>query len=187
MKAPSILRWFCIFLLAGNTGVLRLAGQTAKNGRPLTAEEGETWVIRWNRSDDFQEEAVDWKKWLKKPENFSGWTWENEGNMAVKDGVLAITLREGSGGMTSGMLKSYSKGTYGYFEARIKGTAMFPGASPAFWHRPMSVALSLGVRAPHVKWQDNKLVVNEEAGKGAFPTTMWVDYVRVWELEEKAE
>ena len=56
-----------------------------------------------------------------------------------------------------------------------------------FWHRPMSVALSLGVRAPFVKWENNRGVVNEEAGKGAFPTTRWVEYVRVWELDEKAE
>ena len=296
MKALHFSKSFLIIFVAGVAGLLPLSGQTAKNVRPLTAEEREKWVIRWNRSDDFSGEAVDWKKWFKKPEDFSGWTWDNEGNVAVKDGVLAITLREGTEGFTSGMLKSYAKGKYGYFEARIKGAAMFPGASPAFWlysniddsvvkagevrysgidiveltqrqahvegnervmdhnlhailangeaglvgrewrrpndkrfekdqaneyrapfdpradfhtygcrvgkeeivwyvdgvevgrkankfwHRPMSVVLSLGVRAPFVKWENNRLVVNEEAGKGEFPTTMFVDYVRVWEM-----
>ena len=53
-----------------------------------------------------------------------------------------------------------------------------------FWHRPMSVALSLGLRAPYVTWQDNRLVANEKASSGGFPTSMLVDYVRVWELKD---
>ncbi|MCP5559981.1 MAG: family 16 glycosylhydrolase [Verrucomicrobiaceae bacterium] len=303
-----------IFVLIGGAIASQLSGQTAQNSRPLTAAVGENWVIRWNRSDDFNDSNVDWRKWQKKPEQFSGWRWDNEGNVTAQDGFLKITLRNDSPAMkgkdgkdragssyTSGMLKSYSKGTYGYYEARIKGAPMFPGASPAFWlysviddaitpigevryseidiveltqrqshvegneritdhnlhailsngkpgvpgrewhrpndarfreaqaneyrtpfdprtdfhtygcrvdkelilwyvdgvevgrkpnqfwHRPMNVALSLGLRAPYLMWKDNKLVLDEKAGGGEFPTQMLVDYVRVWEIESKSE
>lgn len=50
----------------------------------------------------------------------------------------------------------------------------------------MNVALSLGLRAPYVAWKDNKLVVDERFPEGDFPTSMSVDYVRVWELKEEA-
>lgn len=283
-----------------------LCGQTPENVRPKTAAKDETWVIRWNRSDDFNGNEVDWKKWHRTPENFSGWKWDNDRNVSVAEGSLKITLREvpeTEEGVrhTSGMLKSYSKGVEGYYEARIKGAALFPGACPAFWlysniddsvieqggvryseidivemtqrqafqqgnervmdhnlhailsngkpglagrawrrphhedykkaqaieyrapfdprkdfhtygcrvgkeeiiwyvdgievgrkkndfwHRPMSVALSLGLRAPYVEWKDNKLQAANPTKAGDFPTTMEVDYVRVWELVESSE
>ena len=270
--------------------------QEPVNVRPLSAKDGEKWVIKWNRSDDFNKDEVDWKKWFKKPENFGAWTWDNDRNVAVKDGVLSLTLRQEPGEVvsyTSGMLKSYSTGTYGYYEARIKGAALFPGACPAFWlysriddsvaekgkvryseidiveitqrgnavegnerimdhnlhtilsngekgntgrewrrphlftegqaleykapfdpregfhtygclveaeeivwyvdgleigrkknefwHRKMNVALSLGLREPYAVFTNNRLVPVESKKGGAFPTSMEVDYIRVWE------
>jgi len=277
-------------------------GQTAKNVRPLTAKPGEQWVIRWNRSDDFSGSAVDWRKWQKTPANFPAWKWDNENNVSVSNGLLTITLRKqgdglaNSGAYTSGMLKSYTAGRYGYFEARIKAAPLFPGVCPAFWlysriddsqtqprtvrycevdiveltqrnshatgnvqisdhnlhailsngknglagrewrrphdpryreaqaldyrapfdpredfhtygcridkdsiiwfvdgvevgrkrnelwHEPMSVALSLGLRAPYATWEDNRLKADPNAGPTEFDTSMVVDYVRVWEL-----
>ena len=289
-------------------------GQSGGNARPLTAEPGEKWVIRWNRSDDFNGDAVDWRKWNKAPENFGAWIWDNESNVSVSDGFLTITVRRvsrtdelpsarkkragRSSPFTSGMLKSYATGTYGYYEARIKGAPVFPGVCPAFWlysriddslirkgdvrycevdiveltqrggrekgnerimdhnlhailsnggkgvagrdwqrpnderfrgnqaneykapfdpregfhtygcmvgrgqivwyvdgvevgrksneywHREMNVALSLGLRAPYAKFEDNRLVPNEDHPAEELPTSMKVDYVRVWELEE---
>ena len=314
MNRPSITLSLRISFLIWGVLVSQLSGQTEQNARPLTASVSENWVIRWNRSDDFNASTVDWRKWNKNPEKFSGWSWDNERNVTVQDGFLKITLRNDSSakkeknekdregrGYTSGMLKSYAKGTYGYYEARIKGAPMFPGASPAFWlystiddtitptgdvryseidiveltqrqshvegneritdhnlhailsngklglpgrewhrpnderfrkdqaneyrapfdprtdfhtygcrvekeeiiwyvdgaevgrkpnkfwHRPMSVALSLGLRAPYLRWQDNKLVVDEKVAGGEFQTQMFVDYVRVWELNPKSE
>ncbi len=314
MKHRSITFSLRIFFIFASAVLSQLSAQTPPNVRPLTAAPSENWVIRWNRSDDFNDSTVDWRKWQKNPEQFSGWKWDNERNVTVQDGSLKITLRndapaikaknekdqEGRG-YSSGMLKSYAKGTEGYYEARIKGAPMFPGASPAFWlystiddtitpigevryseidiveltqrqshqeeneritdhnlhcilsngkpglsgrewhrpndvrfreaqaneyrtsfdprtdfhtygcrvdkeiiiwyvdgvevgrkpnrfwHRPMSVALSLGVRAPYLSWQNNKLIVNEKVSGGAFPTQMLVDYVRVWELGGKSE
>jgi len=312
-RTSTFLRLACLALFCGLC-VSILPAQTARNVRPMTASAGEKWVIRWNRSDDFNGAEVDWKKWQRSPEQFSGWRWDNARNAAVKEGRLEITLREIAAQpatrkekgekpvhFTSGMLKSYAKGTYGYYEARIKGASIFPGASPAFWlystiddtilapgevryceidiveltqrqshkegneritdhnlhvilsngkhgvpgrewrrphdeafreaqaneysapfdprddfhtygcrvgkedivwyvdgvevgrkpnefwHRPMNVALSLGLRAPYVRWQDNTLVSNSDAGVGDFPTSMLVDYVRVWELEETSK
>ena len=51
-----------------------------------------------------------------------------------------------------------------------------------FWHQPMNVALSLGLRAPYAQWKDNRLKSDPEAGAEQFATSMEVDYVRVWEL-----
>jgi len=292
-------------------GLTPLHAQTPRNVRPLSARPGENWKIRWNRSDDFNGTQVDWRKWLKKPEQFGAWSWDNDANVKVENGHLVITLRRGPmppatkkkrGGRrptpySSGMLKSYAAGAYGYYEARIKGAHLFPGASPAFWiysriddsvveagkvrycevdiveltqrsdgapgnerisdhnlhailsngqrgvrgrdwqrphdpkfkadqaieyrlpfdprddfhtygcrvdrdviiwyvdgvevgrkknehwHRKMNVALSLGLRPPYARWENNRLVPNLEIPGDGFPTSMKVDYVRVWELE----
>lgn len=314
MSHPPLLLWLrCAALMSGAFAPAAPA-QTPNNVRPTTASPGENWVIRWNRSDDFNAPDVDWRKWHRHPEHFSGWRWDNGTNVTVNGGQLRITLRENAAQpvaakdqgaktarFTSGMLKSYARGSYGYYEARIKAAPMFPGASPAFWlystiddtiikqgdvryceidiveltqrqshkdgneritdhnlhvilsngkrgvsgrewrrphhdafraaqaneyrahfdprtdfhtygcrvgkeeiiwyvdgievgrkpnqfwHRPMSVALSLGLRAPYVRWQDNKLVTNEGAEGDDFPTSMLVDYVRVWELEKLSQ
>ena len=143
-----MIRFFAFILLFALSTTPALA-QTARNARPLTAEPTEGWVIRWNRSDDFNGNEIDWRKWNKTPENFGAWTWDNGSNVSVSDGVLAITVRRvsqtgkapqapknkrgRSSPFTSGMLKSYATGTYGYYEARIKGAPVFPGVCPAFW------------------------------------------------------
>jgi hypothetical protein len=51
----------------------------------------EKWVIRWNRSDDFNGNVVDWRRWNKTPENFTAWIWDNESNVSVSDGLLTMT------------------------------------------------------------------------------------------------
>lgn len=113
---------------------LSLFAQVESNVRPLSAPDDTTWTIRWDRSDDFNGDAVDWKKWHLKPEKFFAWSWDNERNTEVSEGSLKITARqEESKALTSAMLKSYATGTYGYYEARIRGADIFPGVSPAFW------------------------------------------------------
>lgn len=305
-------------ILSSTILILSLAdfiqAQTPKNAKPLTAKPGENWTIRWNRSDDFNAEKVDWRKWHKNPEQFGAWTWDLDENVSVSEGILTITARliqlkdtssdqkkkpgRKSTTFTSGMLKSYATGTYGYYEARMKGAALFPGVCPAFWlyskiddslvqkgevrysevdiveltqrgnqkpgneriidlnlhailsngksgipgrdwrrpnnalfreaqenvftapfdprsdfhtygcrvsekeiiwyvdgkevgrkknefwHRKMNVALSLGFRPPYTKFENNRLVPNQQFPTGQLPTSMQVDYVRVWELED---
>lgn len=55
------------------------------------------------------------------------------------------------------------------------------------WYRPMNVTASLGLRRPFVKFSNNanravNPLVDEEAKKQleGMPTTMFVDYIRVW-------
>jgi len=280
--------------------LVSVVAQSNSNVRPLSAKPDEKWVIRWNRSDDFNADDVDWRKWHQSPEKFSAWEWDNGANVSVSEGNLKITLRKKpkpDSGFTSGMLKSYAKGTYAYYEARIKGAPLFPGVCPAFWlyskiddtelaegavrysevdiveltqrgtqlkgsekisdhnlhailsngkkgiagrewrrphdpryrdaqaiehrsssdprlafhtygcrvgkeeiiwfvdgkeigrkknehwHRPMNVALSLGLRTPFAEFKNNRLVANQETDTSGLPTSMLVDYVRVWELD----
>ncbi len=51
-----------------------------------------------------------------------------------------------------------------------------------YWHLPMHVTLSLGLRYPFVVYKDGaRLPVPEKTTAEGFPTTMLVDYVRVWQ------
>lgn len=57
-----------------------------------------------------------------------------------------------------------------------------------YWHLPMHLTLSLGLRHPFVKYQDGKMVsVPEAKTDEGFPTSMAVDYVRVWQRPEDAK
>ncbi len=117
--------------------------QTSRNNLPFTAQPTEKWKIRWDRSDDFNGDSVDWRKWNASPENFGAWVWDNDNKISVADGTVRLTMRKldepvtvgrrAPTPYTSGMLKSHVKGTYGYYEARIKGAPLFPGVCPAFW------------------------------------------------------
>jgi beta-glucanase (GH16 family) len=50
-----------------------------------------------------------------------------------------------------------------------------------YWHLPMHVTLSLGLRYPFVAYKNGAMVpVPEETTAEGFPTSMSVDYVRVW-------
>ncbi len=121
----------------------KLFAQASKNSVPLSSTAADTWKIRWDRSDDFNGDSVDWRKWNRSPENFGAWVWDNERNVTVSQGVLQITMRrlpkpivKGNRAptpYTSGMLKSHVTGTYGYYETRLKGAALFPGVCPSFW------------------------------------------------------
>ncbi len=132
-----------VLLVATFNGVANVRAQTPKNVRPLTATDDQQWTIRWDRSDDFNGDAVDWRKWNKSPENFGAWIWDNDQNASVADGKLKLTMRKLPEPVrfgrrqptpyTSGMLKSHAVGTYGYYEVRLKGAALFPGVCPSFW------------------------------------------------------
>jgi beta-glucanase (GH16 family) len=51
-----------------------------------------------------------------------------------------------------------------------------------YWHEPMNITLSLGLRHPHIGWvgQDMQPIPKAATDEG-FPTEMEVDWVRVWE------
>ena len=51
-----------------------------------------------------------------------------------------------------------------------------------YWHLPMHVTLSLGLRYPFVAYEgDQRIPVPEKTTDEGFPTYMSVDYVRVWQ------
>lgn len=119
---------------------------------PLNAKEGEVWVLDESRSDEFTGDSIDTSKWKAQPKHVQTWTWDNEKNVAIKDGNLLIqmvykphkrpisnpceqgrVIPNSQLYFTSGMLESHNSGIFGYYEARIKGVQKFPGFSPAFW------------------------------------------------------
>ena len=52
-----------------------------------------------------------------------------------------------------------------------------------YWHLPMHVTLSLGLRYPFVAYKDGEMIpVSDKTTSEGFPTHMSVDYVRVWRL-----
>jgi len=54
-----------------------------------------------------------------------------------------------------------------------------------YWHLPMHVTLSLGLRYPFVAYTNGERVtVPEKTTAEGFPTAMSVDYVRVWQRPE---
>lgn len=50
-----------------------------------------------------------------------------------------------------------------------------------YWHREMNVALSLGLRPPYSTYTVRGFVPSDVEETDEFPTTMEVDYVRVWD------
>lgn len=107
--------------------------------RPL----GQTgqWIQKPAFSDEFNSPGIDPRKWTNKPESWGPWTWD-EANAFQENGklVLRMTYEPHMRGKQqqrffykSGILRSKLKRTYGYYEARIKGCPLFPGACPAFW------------------------------------------------------
>lgn len=81
--------------------------------------------------------------WLAATQTFETIDFHPE-NVMMKDGNLNVTIRhnehdapygESSIHMyfQSGMLRSKSKTTYGYYEAKIKGAHVFKGTCSAFW------------------------------------------------------
>lgn len=54
-----------------------------------------------------------------------------------------------------------------------------------YWHLPMHVTLSLGLRYPFVGYKnDERFAVSDKTTTEGFPTTMSVDYVRVWQTPD---
>ncbi len=258
------------------------------------------WKLLEDFSDEFNGTEVDTSKWNSNPKSYGAMTWD-EGNSALKDGNLHLKLDYQPHVRSnqklfyrSGILRSHQQMTYGYYEARIKGCSLFPGACPAFWafsngrkydgevryceidfvelqmnelnhetkernsvhhidmnlhlrladengklnwvrppshpelcktewiapwdprddfhiygcdvtpekitwyidgdevgskpnkywHLPMNLALTLELRHPHIGWEGQTIFpVPESATQEGFPTTMLVDYVRVWQRQ----
>ena len=125
-------------------GCLACCGTPARGQKPTKSDlKDSKWEIRWSASDEFNEDSIDWKKWIRVGglPKVSSWRWNNDRNVTTGQGVAEIAFRPESGKdrgggthFSSGILKSYRTFTYGFFEARIKGAALSgSGVCPSFW------------------------------------------------------
>ncbi len=116
---------------------------TSKEALPETpfgqAESSGSWSLVEDFSDEFNEDKVDPRKWNNYPGSWGAWSWD-EANTIQKEGKLQLqmvhephTRNHTELFYKSGILRSHRQMTYGYYEARIKGAELFPGACPAFW------------------------------------------------------
>ncbi|GAA5508702.1 kappa-carrageenase [Novipirellula caenicola] len=97
------------------------------------------WELMPGFSDEFNGQRIDTRKWNIDTEDWGTWSWDPE-NVRVEDGSLLLQMVQETHqrdkqklDYKSGIARTHHTITYGYFEARIKGCARFPGASPAFW------------------------------------------------------
>ncbi|NNJ26348.1 Kappa-carrageenase [Planctomycetes bacterium LzC2] len=148
-----MIDWNCPATCLGGLLIAALAAPACGDDNPagapdpvgIDAGEGRSWIPNKSFSDEFEDPKIDFEKWRTDPEHFSAWSWSQK-NAFVNGGVLNLRMtREPHERMDpaarerrtfdykSGILRSRAKTTYGYFEARVRGCARFPGASPAFW------------------------------------------------------
>ncbi len=108
---------------------------------PPKAPQGQSgsWTFQSDVSDEFTLDRVDPTKWNANPKNYGAQTWDDK-KAIQKDGKLHLNLEYEPHTRSnqklfykSGMLRSHKQMTYGYYEAKIKGCSLFPGACPAFW------------------------------------------------------
>lgn len=98
------------------------------------------WQLKGAVSDEFNAGEVDIRKWNTAPPSWGPWSWDAK-NTFQKDGKLVLQMthephtRKNSPPLfyKSGILRSKMQRTYGYYEVRMKGCSLFPGACPAFW------------------------------------------------------
>lgn len=98
------------------------------------------WQLKGAVSDEFNAGEVDVRKWNTAPPSWGPWSWDAK-NTFQKDGKLVLQMthephtRKNSPPLfyKSGILRSKMQRTYGYYEVRMKGCSLFPGACPAFW------------------------------------------------------
>ncbi|WP_066225175.1 family 16 glycosylhydrolase [Formosa haliotis] len=135
-KLKRVGKYLCVKAILCSTSIL-FAQQPTK-----TSNANDQWQIKWNASDEFNNDNPDWQKWQKTSglPNTTAWKWDNQNNVEINDGAAALTMRQNANNAAddgtyfkSGILKSYATFTYGYFEAKIKGADIGEGVCPSFW------------------------------------------------------
>ena len=126
---------FVIFLLC-----VSAPPRDASAQQPMPVGQPGKWVLKPAFSDEFDGDSVDARKWQDEPPSWGPWTWTKD-NAIVQDGKLQLRMTHEPHSRKnqprlfykSGIIRSKLQRTYGYYEARIKGCSLFPGACPAFW------------------------------------------------------
>jgi beta-glucanase (GH16 family) len=98
-----------------------------------------SWDLVDEVSDEFESAVINPQKWNNNPASWGAWSWD-EKNAFLKSGKLHLQMvhephqrNRTNLFYKSGIVRSHRQMTYGYYEARIKGCQLFPGACPAFW------------------------------------------------------
>ncbi|MCG8582378.1 MAG: family 16 glycosylhydrolase, partial [Bacteroidales bacterium] len=109
--------------------------------QPASSIKGQNWELLPDFSDEFDNTAIDWQdKWSKSSNlpNVSAWKWDNTNNAAINNGVVELTMRHNENNVSdggtyfkSGIIQSQAKTCYGYYEARIKGSAIPETSNPS--------------------------------------------------------
>ncbi|MCB1225946.1 MAG: family 16 glycosylhydrolase [Verrucomicrobiales bacterium] len=115
-------------------------GRESFSQQPMPVGQPGNWMLKQAFSDEFEGAAVDGRKWLDEPPSWGPWTW-TKNNAVVANGKLQLRMTHEPHSRKnqprlfykSGIIRSKHLRTYGYYEARIKGCSLFPGACPAFW------------------------------------------------------
>lgn len=99
----------------------------------------ENWIFRDAVSDEFAGVSLDAEKWESDVPSWGTWSWD-PANVSQAGERLALRMvhephqrAKRTLFYKSGIVRSRAQFTYGYFEARIKGCPLHPGASPGFW------------------------------------------------------
>jgi beta-glucanase (GH16 family) len=132
-------RMLCAVAIALSCGAALEAAHSQSHPLPVSDPKG-SWILQSTYSDEFNDEQLDSKKWNSDVDSWSVWSWDSQ-NVWLKDGVLNVRMsfqeHERKGKLLSyksGIIKTTAPPIlYGYFEARIKSAAIYPGVSPAFW------------------------------------------------------
>lgn len=97
------------------------------------------WSFRAEFSDEFDGARVDPSRWETNPGSWGAWSWDPR-LASTQGGRLILSMvhephrrKESEIFHKAGIVRSHGEISLGYFEARIKGCPLFPGASPAFW------------------------------------------------------
>ena len=97
------------------------------------------WKLIPEVSDEFDSEWINPAKWNNNPGSWGAWSWD-AANTYLESGKLGIKMvhephirNQTRLFYKSGILRSHQQMTYGYYEARMKGCDLFPGACPSFW------------------------------------------------------
>ena len=118
------------------------AAESASKGQPfaIDPDPAKQWRLDETFSDEFNARALDPDKWERdlKPWGERAWRadniWQKNGRVFIQAKYDRHKDKKGNEYFyTSGILRSRTTTTYGYFEARIKGCSRFPGLCPAFW------------------------------------------------------
>jgi beta-glucanase (GH16 family) len=131
------LRVFLLFILATASRLHSQEAVSAHSSPQPVGQTGDRWILQTDFSDEFNDVQLDLKKWDSNCKSWGGWTWDPQ-NAWIRDGFLNLQMRteprNGGTAYASGMVKTKAKPIlYGYFEARLKAAARFPGVCPAFW------------------------------------------------------